>query len=131
MSWYVLNELNKKKKYSCVTHVCNSFYLYLYGVEVDIKMNKKAAAREFAYAIPRNYNRDTNVDRQQNRHTAIRRASKLLNNVVIIPIKMRNTKTDIVIPPITADHKRTPVGHPQIGHIQTALKIRKKLMQHW
>jgi hypothetical protein len=112
-------------------HVDNSFYLYHYGVEVNIKMNKKAATREFIYGIPTNYDRDTNADGQQTRHTAVRRASKLLHNVAIIPIGMRSKKTDIVIPPITASHKRTPVGHPEIRHIQTVLETRKKLMELW
>ena len=94
-------------------------------------MNKKAAARELVYAIPRNYSRDTNIDGPRNRHTTMRQASKLLNDIAIIPAIRRSKKTDIVIPPITAGHKRKSVEHPEIGHIQTALGTRGKLMEHW
>jgi hypothetical protein len=94
-------------------------------------MSKRATAREFLYTTSTNDPTNTNVDGEENRHPVIRRAFKLLNKDTIIPIKMRSKKTDITIPPITAGHKQTPVGHPEIGHIQAALKTRAKLMQHW
>ena len=94
-------------------------------------MDKQVAAREYIYTNAKNTTRDTNLDGQKNKHSAVHRSSKLFNNVAIIPIKMRNQKTDIVIPPITAAHKRTLVEHLDIEHIQRALETRNKFMQYW
>ena len=101
------------------------------SVQGIIKMDGNAKTRQVVNAASNDNHTDTNVDGHRNRNPSLSRASKFLHKIAIIPMKTKSRDTEIVIPAITASHKRKVVLNPDIGHIQTALRTRKKLMQRW